>query len=280
MRAFVGLSGCTSLLRRCSEHGSAANPPSTSGGHAHGLPQDPSSTPRVAPLPSKWPYRLAPLPQSHLRYHRLYVGHPSRLVDFLPLGGPRAQQNIQRGLHTALLLTVTFFTCSVPWCFIVSPGGSRSHQARRSRGWLLAKWFYMPGHVHRGVHVVLPTDSCLLPLLSLRYHCWSPVRHRTVPPFENWLLFQRGQSHPRVSTRRTLLLSCLTFWSLAEPFSDMQAPFREWTGGPPHRHGPLSRAQHLRTSASYRWWYLEHLHRTVLTTLGIALRGSFAVAPL
>ena len=49
-----------------------------------------------------------PLPQSHLRYHRLYVGHPSRLVDFLPLGGPRAQQNIQRGLHTTLLLTVTF----------------------------------------------------------------------------------------------------------------------------------------------------------------------------
>ena len=27
---------------------------------------------------------------------------------FLPLGGPRAQQNIQRGLHTALLLIVTF----------------------------------------------------------------------------------------------------------------------------------------------------------------------------
>ena len=43
---------------------------------------------------------------------------------------------------------------------------------------------------------------------------------------------------------------------LAEPFSDMPAPFREWTGGSPHRHGPLSRAQYLRTSASYRWWYL------------------------
>ena len=59
----------------------------------------------------------------------------------------------------------------------------------------------------------------------------------------------------------------------------MQAPFREWTGGPPHGHGPLSRAQHVRTSASYRWWYLVYLHRTVLTTLGIALRGSFALLP-
>ena len=59
----------------------------------------------------------------------------------------------------------------------------------------------------------------------------------------------------------------------------MLAPFREWTGGPLHRHGPLSRAQHLRTSASYRWWYLVYLHRTVLTTLGIALRRSFAPAP-
>ena len=97
---------------------------------------------------------------------------------FLPLGGPRAQQNIQRGLHTDLLLIVTFFSCSIPWLFIVSPCGCRLLQARRSHDLLLAQWFFMPGHVRRGVHVVLPTDSCLLPLPSLRYHCWLPVRHR------------------------------------------------------------------------------------------------------
>ena len=38
---------------------------------------------------------------------------------FLPLGDPRAQQNIQRGLHTALLLIVTFLVVPYRGCFIV-----------------------------------------------------------------------------------------------------------------------------------------------------------------
>ena len=125
MRASVGLSGYTSLLRRCSEHGSAANPPSTSGGHAHGLPQDPSNTPRVAPLPSKWPYRLGTIATIALASPEVICWASVAARGFLPLGDPRAQQNIQRGLHTALLLIVAFLLVpyrGVSSCLLVGVG--------------------------------------------------------------------------------------------------------------------------------------------------------------
>ena len=67
-----------------------------------------------APLPSKWPYRFG----NHC-HNRTCV------TTGYMLGGPRAQQNIQRGLHTTLLLTVTFLL--VPYrggssCLLVGLG--------------------------------------------------------------------------------------------------------------------------------------------------------------
>ena len=151
------------------------------------------------PLPSKWPYRFGN--HCHNRTcvttgYMLGIRRGSWISSLLVVPEPSRTFNVWTAHYPPSYSYL--FACSIPWWFIVSLGGSRSHQARRSHDWLLAKRFYMPGHAHRGVHVVLPTDSCLLPLPSLWYHCWSPVRHRSVPPVQNWLFFQLGQSHPCV----------------------------------------------------------------------------------
>ena len=92
----------------------------------------------------------------------------------------------------------------------VVPGGSRSHQAFWSRYQLLAKWWNLPGLVHCVVHVVLPTESCLLPFHSLRHHCLFPGRHRPVSSsvpclaqamLHRWSLFSARPAHPWMSAQ-------------------------------------------------------------------------------
>ena len=189
--SLVGSSGHTSLLRRRSrsERGSAANPSSTSGGHVHALPLDLSNTTRVAPLPSKWPYRLEPLPQSHLRYHRLFVGHPSRLVDFSLLVVPEPSRTFNVDCTPPSFLQLPFYLFHpvafhrVSWRLSV-PSSTR-----------------VPG-LAPGV-VVLHARSCAPRrtrclangfLVATASFTWVPLLVASgpspMPPFKNWLLFQ------------------------------------------------------------------------------------------
>ena len=136
------------IVWRYLEHGSAANLTSTSGGHVHSTSSGTTAikaailidtTAAIAFGCSAW--------VSSSRWAQSSAEHSTWAA---PL--------------SFLQLLLTF---SHPWCFIVSLGGPRSHQAQGSHCKLLAEWRYMPDHVHCGVHVVLPKEFACYRFLRL-----------------------------------------------------------------------------------------------------------------
>ena len=121
---------------------------------------------------------LAPLPQIQLIFHQFFLCvYPSQLGSFSLLVDPK----LGKTFNVDCTLPVSSLVTSHSDLFVAVLLYSWRHGPIWHEGpaiWRLAECRKMPGNVHRGIHVVLPKEVCLLPLLSLWHHCLSPVHHR------------------------------------------------------------------------------------------------------
>ena len=166
------------------------------------------------PLPSKWPYRFGNHCHNRTCVTRVYllgIRRGSWTSSLLVVPEPSRTFNVDCPLpsflqlptylfHTVMFHRVSLWV-SVPSCAAVP--------------WLAA---WHSGSTCQDMLTEAYTWSCQRILACYRFSHLGTIdgRQCAIAPCRRFKIgssFQLGQSHPRVSTRRTLLLSCLTFWS-------------------------------------------------------------------
>ena len=111
-KAPARLCGYISLLWRCSEHGSAVNLPSTSGGDVHSMAPDPSKSTSSGTIAIKVAVQIGTFAAIAFALQSVICCASLAARGYLPHGGPRARQDIRRGLHNSRLLKVTSHSVS------------------------------------------------------------------------------------------------------------------------------------------------------------------------